>query len=172
MTNYARTRAPFRIATTAGLAIALATAAAGAQQPTQSDQKVWTAQDDHKNMMEQLGIKALRPGPSGNEQRAESRELRRGDGESVSESARRSHAEERQEGHDRRHVVGAAPRRDRRGLRARGARPRAEERAEGDVDGRPRPTIGHVGGTPVVGKQLDRPRRQLVVSRRSTSTSR
>ncbi len=29
--------------------------------------KNWTAQDDHQNMMEQLGIKALRPGPSGNE---------------------------------------------------------------------------------------------------------
>ncbi|PJJ83450.1 hypothetical protein CLV57_0432 [Mucilaginibacter auburnensis] len=27
----------------------------------------FTAQEDHKNMMEQLGIKALRPGPSGNE---------------------------------------------------------------------------------------------------------
>jgi lysophospholipase L1-like esterase len=27
----------------------------------------WTAAEDHKNMMEQLGIKALRPGPSGNE---------------------------------------------------------------------------------------------------------
>jgi lysophospholipase L1-like esterase len=27
----------------------------------------WTAADDHRNMMEQLGIKALRPGPSGNE---------------------------------------------------------------------------------------------------------
>jgi lysophospholipase L1-like esterase len=27
----------------------------------------WTAQQDHQNMMEQLGIKALRPGPSGNE---------------------------------------------------------------------------------------------------------
>jgi len=26
-----------------------------------------TAADDHRNMMEQLGIKALRPGPSGNE---------------------------------------------------------------------------------------------------------
>ena len=25
----------------------------------------WTAAEDHKNMMEQLGIKALRPGPSG-----------------------------------------------------------------------------------------------------------
>ena len=27
----------------------------------------WTAEQDHQNMMEQLGIKALRPGPSGNE---------------------------------------------------------------------------------------------------------
>ena len=28
----------------------------------------WTAQQDHQNMMDQLGIKSLRPGPSGNEQ--------------------------------------------------------------------------------------------------------
>ena len=27
----------------------------------------WAAEQDHRNMMEQLGIKALRPGPSGNE---------------------------------------------------------------------------------------------------------
>src|SRR2546421_1839601 len=31
------------------------------------DTKNWTAVEDHRNMMEQLGIKALRPGPSGNE---------------------------------------------------------------------------------------------------------
>src|ERR1017187_5258688 len=29
--------------------------------------KAWTAADDHRNMLDQLGIKALRPGPSGNE---------------------------------------------------------------------------------------------------------
>src|SRR5215471_19998582 len=29
--------------------------------------KSWTAAEDHQNMMEQLGIKSLRPGPSGNE---------------------------------------------------------------------------------------------------------
>jgi lysophospholipase L1-like esterase len=29
--------------------------------------KDWTAEQDHQNMMDQLGIKALRPGPSGNE---------------------------------------------------------------------------------------------------------
>src|SRR5256885_8077965 len=28
----------------------------------------WTVEQDHQNMMDQLGIKALRPGPSGNEQ--------------------------------------------------------------------------------------------------------
>ena len=31
------------------------------------DTKNWTAAEDHQNMMEQLGIKALRPGPSGTE---------------------------------------------------------------------------------------------------------
>src|SRR5947207_2523592 len=31
------------------------------------DTKNWTAAEDHRNMMTQLGIKALRPGPSGNE---------------------------------------------------------------------------------------------------------
>src|SRR5581483_1485955 len=31
------------------------------------DTKDWKAEDDHRNMMEQLGIKSLRPGPSGNE---------------------------------------------------------------------------------------------------------
>src|SRR5947207_7133703 len=30
--------------------------------------KEWTTAEDHRNMMEQLGITSLRPGPSGNEQ--------------------------------------------------------------------------------------------------------
>ena len=34
---------------------------------TLPEPKNWTAAEDHRNMMEQLGIKALRPGPSGNE---------------------------------------------------------------------------------------------------------
>src|SRR5262249_51405581 len=29
--------------------------------------KSWTAAEDHQNMMDQLAIKSLRPGPSGNE---------------------------------------------------------------------------------------------------------
>src|ERR1044071_2709663 len=31
------------------------------------DTSSWTTAQDHQNMMDQLGIKALRPGPSGNE---------------------------------------------------------------------------------------------------------
>src|SRR6202789_4108686 len=31
------------------------------------DTKNWTTAEDHQNMMDQLGIKALRPGPSGTE---------------------------------------------------------------------------------------------------------
>jgi hypothetical protein len=46
----------------------LAAAAAGVALYAQGvDTKNWTAADDHRNMLEQLGIKALRPGPSGNE---------------------------------------------------------------------------------------------------------
>ena len=38
------------------------------QQTAACEPKTWTTAEDHQNMMEQLGIKALRPGPSGNEQ--------------------------------------------------------------------------------------------------------
>ena len=36
--------------------------------PPTGDAKPWTTADDHRHMMQQLGITALRPGPSGNEQ--------------------------------------------------------------------------------------------------------
>lgn len=54
------------------LAISLAGVLAGWQAPTPPASGLpqpmnWTAAEDHQNMMEQLGIKALRPGPSGNE---------------------------------------------------------------------------------------------------------
>src|SRR6202142_593665 len=39
----------------------------GVSAQTVVDTKNWTAAEDHQNMMDQLGIKALRPGPSGNE---------------------------------------------------------------------------------------------------------
>ena len=45
---------------------ALFSAAPGTSQ-TVAAPKDWTTAEDHRNMMEQLGIKALRPGPSGNE---------------------------------------------------------------------------------------------------------
>src|SRR5689334_566839 len=53
---------------TALLSAALLAAVLFAQPPV--DTTTWTAADDHRNMMEQLGIKALRPGPSGNESAA------------------------------------------------------------------------------------------------------
>ena len=68
---------------------------------------------------------------------AEPRQLRRGARQSVPESARGPDAQERPEGHDAPTLVEAAPARDRRGVRSRSARPRPEERAEGDVDRQP-----------------------------------
>jgi hypothetical protein len=41
---------------------------AGSNTGSPADTKEWTTADDHKQMMQQLGITALRPGPSGNEQ--------------------------------------------------------------------------------------------------------
>src|SRR5512138_2800266 len=38
-----------------------------AQQAGTPEPKNWTTAEDHQNMMDQLGIKSLRPGPSGNE---------------------------------------------------------------------------------------------------------
>lgn len=46
------------------LLAALALATLSAQTPPPKD---WTTADDHRDMMRQLGIRALRPGPSGNE---------------------------------------------------------------------------------------------------------
>ncbi len=54
--NYLRRALP--IAALAALALAAETAV---------DTTNWTSAQDHQNMMDQLGIKALRPGPSGNE---------------------------------------------------------------------------------------------------------
>jgi lysophospholipase L1-like esterase len=49
------------------LAVFLIAIAFAQQPPAPSDAGNWTAAEDHRNMMDQLGIKALRPGPSGNE---------------------------------------------------------------------------------------------------------
>ena len=67
-----RVRPPARIHASLGViaaAMALSALPARAQQPASvPDTRSWTADDDHKQMMAQLGITALRPGPSGNEQ--------------------------------------------------------------------------------------------------------
>jgi hypothetical protein len=51
------------------LGLCLSAARASAQdKPSFPEPKNWTAAEDHKQMMTQLGITSLRPGPSGNEQ--------------------------------------------------------------------------------------------------------
>src|ERR1700730_18763218 len=55
-----------RVAVFAALAVFVCQMATGQQSRPTS----WTAEQDHQNMMDQLGIKALRPGPSGNEKDA------------------------------------------------------------------------------------------------------
>jgi lysophospholipase L1-like esterase len=60
----------FRTLSSSALVLAIALVPALrilAQQPTLPPPTNWTAEQDHQNMMEQLGIKALRPGPSGND---------------------------------------------------------------------------------------------------------
>src|SRR5579862_9015775 len=47
----------------AGFAMFVCSVVAGAQSVPAN----WTAEQDHQNMMDQLGVKALRPGPSGDE---------------------------------------------------------------------------------------------------------
>ena len=67
MTTSASLLVAVRIAASAALALGVLAASAGGQQPTSPDTRAWTTQDDHQNMMEQLGIMTLRAGPSGNE---------------------------------------------------------------------------------------------------------
>ena len=57
-----------RFARLARLFVCAASATTALAQRTVADSaSAWTAADDHRQMMQQLGIKTLRPGPSGNE---------------------------------------------------------------------------------------------------------
>src|SRR3954465_4665632 len=49
------------------LAVFVLVASAPPQQPTLPPPVTFTTQEDHRHMLEQLGITRLRPGPSGNE---------------------------------------------------------------------------------------------------------
>ncbi len=55
------------IASAGIFAVTLAAAQQPAAQQASPETKSWTTQQDHQNMMAQLGIRKLRPGPSGNE---------------------------------------------------------------------------------------------------------
>ena len=63
--SYRERRVLFAVVAILAAAAPLAT---HAQQRPEPEPKNWTAAEDHRQMMEQLGITALRPGPSGNEQ--------------------------------------------------------------------------------------------------------
>ena len=126
---------------------------------------------DHQNMMEQLGITALRPGPSGNESAPNHANYDEALANPYPNLPEVLTLEERPQGHERGRVVEAAAAGDRRGVRSRGARPRAEERAEGHVGRQPHREL-HRRRTAGRRQGAHRPGRQLVVPGRSTSTSR
>src|SRR6186713_1304203 len=58
---------PMRIALQRAGVLSLVALCVSTELPAPVDTKAWTTQDDHRHMMKQLGITALRPGPSGNE---------------------------------------------------------------------------------------------------------
>ena len=97
--------------------------------------------EDHADMMKQLGITQLRPGPNGRAAAGEPNAANYdpAKAEPLSGLAGRPDAEGRPQGHDRRAVVAGAAPGDRRGLRARGLRPRAARRADASRGRSPRP---------------------------------
>ena len=95
------------------------------------------AREDHADMLRQLGITKLRPGPNG---RAAAGEPNAANYDPAKANPYPDWPDvltlkNGQKVTTARDVVAEAPSRDRRGLRARGLRPRAEGRAEGHVDG-------------------------------------
>ena len=86
----------------AGAAMLTFSAGAAAQQPTNPNAAANAAATaaDHQDMMEQLGIKALRPGPSGNESAPNHANYDEALANPVPEPAGSADAEERPEGHD------------------------------------------------------------------------
>jgi len=64
--NLSRSSSVLRLAILAGLLANLPAQPVPSSHPL-PEAKNWTAAEDHQNMMDQLGVKALRPAPSGNE---------------------------------------------------------------------------------------------------------
>jgi hypothetical protein len=58
-------KVPIHVHAMLPLIAAIVAASLDAQRPV--DTANWTAAEDHRNMMDQLGIRVLRPGPSGSE---------------------------------------------------------------------------------------------------------
>ena len=109
---------------------------------------------DHKNMMEQLGITALRPGPSGNESAPNHANYDEALANPYPEPARRADAEERPEGHERRRRGGSSggPRSSRTSIaRCSDASRRTCRRSRGPSTA---PRTSRWAGRPVVGKEL------------------
>ena len=63
-----RVEMPLRTMLAVGLTVVAGFGVRAAQQAAAPEARTWTAAEDHQNMLDQLGIKSLRPGPSGNEQ--------------------------------------------------------------------------------------------------------
>ena len=122
-----------------------------------------TAQQDHQRMMDLLHITSLRPGAERQRPECAQRgELRRVEGQSVSQSARSAGTEERQEGDDGQDVVEPAPPGNRGGFRPRDLRPRPQGHSEGEVGSdqhQPRSSRRRASRH----EETGRPRRQLVV---------
>ena len=77
----------------------------------------WTAAEDHQNMMDQLGIKALRPGPSGTESAPNHANYDESTANPFPDLPEVLTLKNGKEGNYCHHVVGSAPARNRRRLR-------------------------------------------------------
>ena len=137
------------------LPAALATTAVRAQSSLPLvDTTGWTTADDHRHMLEQLGIRALRPGPTADASAPNAANYDEAKANPYPRLPGSVDAVPRHEGHDGRPVVEPASTRNRRGLRARGRGPRAAGRARCHLVGRRRRANGKIGGRRVVGRQL------------------
>ena len=96
--------------------------------------RTWTTAEDHQQMMTQLGIRKLRPGPSGNESAPNQANYDESKANPFPDSPRRTHAEQRNESEDGRGVVEAAASRNCRRLRAGSRWAHSARRARRAVD--------------------------------------